>query len=187
MVWSSSFSLKEYIRTVKFFNFPDTEDAVDIGEVVFGPQVPILQGEMIREKQRHVKNIPRTIIPHELVKNNPTDELDMDYFYVNGIVFLHTKSKNIKKLTTHRCVGTGKEECITKIDIITKMYTNRGFNITPYNGDNGFEMLRDHLGGDNLNIVGREDHVGAIERSIRTIKKEQDAFVTSFHINPTLN
>ena len=46
---------------------------------------------MIREKQRHVKNIPRTIIPHELVKYNPTNELDMDYFNVNGIVFLHPK------------------------------------------------------------------------------------------------
>ena len=84
---------------------------------------------------------------------------------------MHTKSKNIKKLTIHRCVGTGKEECIKKIDIITKISTNRGINITPYNGDNGFEMLRDHLGGANLNIVGREDRVGAIERSIRTIKE----------------
>ena len=58
-------------------NFPYTKDSVDIGEAVFGPQIPILQGKTIREKQRHVKNIPRTIIPYELVKNNPTDELDM--------------------------------------------------------------------------------------------------------------
>ena len=49
-------------------------------------------------------------------------------------------------------------------------------------------MLRDHLGGDNLNIVGREGHVGTIERFIRTIKKkEQDVYVTSFRINLTLN
>jgi len=98
----------------KLFRIPYTEDAVDISEAGFGPQVPIIQGNMIREKQRHVQNIPKTIIPHELVKNNPTDELDMDYCYVNGIVFLHTKFKNIKNLTTHRCVGTGKEECIKK-------------------------------------------------------------------------
>ena len=78
LVWPSLFSLKEYTRTGQILNFPYTEDAVDIGEAVFGPQVPILQGKMIREKQRHVKNIPRTMIPHELVKNNPTDELDME-------------------------------------------------------------------------------------------------------------
>ena len=95
----------------------------------------------------------------------------MDYFYINGIVFLHTKSKNIKKMTTHRYIGSGKEECIKKIDIITNVYTNRRFNITPYNGDNGFEILRERLDGANLNIVGRDDHIGAIERSIRTIKE----------------
>ena len=32
-------------------------------------------------------------------------------------------------------------------------------------------MLRDHVGSANLNIVGREDYVGAIECSIRTIKE----------------
>ena len=64
-----------------------------------------------------------------------------------------------------------KRRVYKKRDTITKKYTHRGIIITPYNGDNGFEMLRDHLGGANLNIVGREDHVGAIERSIRTIKE----------------
>ena len=91
MVWPSFFDLKDYIRTSQILNFPYTKDSVDIGEAVFGPQIPILQRKMIREKQRHVKNIPRTIIPHELVKYNPPKELDMDYFNVNGIVFLHPK------------------------------------------------------------------------------------------------
>jgi len=74
-------------------------------------------------------------------------------------------------MTTHRCIGTGKNECIKKIDIITKMYTNRGFNISPYNGDKDFEMLREHVGGKYLNIFGRENHVGVIECSIWTIKE----------------
>ena len=74
-------------------------------------------------------------------------------------------------MTAHRCIRTGKEECIKNIDIITYMYTNRGFNITPYNGDNGFEILMEHIGFSNLNITGREDHVSAIERSIRSIKE----------------
>ena len=45
LVWPSLFSLKEYIRTGQILNFPYMEDAVDIGEAVFGPQVPILQGK----------------------------------------------------------------------------------------------------------------------------------------------
>ena len=54
LVWPSSFSLKEYIRTGQILNFPYTEDDVDIGEAVFNPQVPILQGKMTRKKQRYV-------------------------------------------------------------------------------------------------------------------------------------
>ena len=42
-----------------------------------------------------------------------------------------------------------------------------------YNGDNSFNMLTDHIGRGNLNIVGREDHVGAMERSIRTLKEKK--------------
>ena len=54
-VWPLSFSLKEYIRTGQILNLPYTEDVADIGEAVFGPQVPILQGKMRRKKQRYVK------------------------------------------------------------------------------------------------------------------------------------
>ena len=74
-------------------------------------------------------------------------------------------------MTTHACTGTGNTECIDNIDLITKMYSNRGFTISMYNGDNTFNMLTDHIGRGNLNIVGREDHVGVIERSIRTLKE----------------
>ena len=68
LIWPSSFSLKEYIRTGQILNFPYTEDAVNIGETLFGPQVPILQRKMIRERQRQVKNVPRIIIPYEPLK-----------------------------------------------------------------------------------------------------------------------
>ena len=53
------------------------------------------------------------------------------------------------------------------------MYTNRGFNITPYNGDNGFEMLRDHLGGANLNIVGRECLMKYLNQPIHASRWEE--------------
>ena len=73
------------------------------------------------------------------------------------------QNKKIKKLTTHACIRTGKIECIEKIDVITKIYSNSGFTLCMYNGDNTLNMLADHIGRGNINIVGREDHVGAIE------------------------
>jgi hypothetical protein len=54
---------------------------------------------------------------------------------------------------------------------VTSKFTQRGFSIAAYNGDNEFEKLRDHLSPTTLNIVARGEHVGPIERSIRTIKE----------------
>ena len=118
---------------------------------------------MVKDKEINIINVPRIRITHALVKNNSTDQLDMDYFHVNGITFLHTKLKKTKKLITHRYIGTGKVECIKKINLITKMYPNRGFTISTYNEYNTFNILEHLIGSGNFNIVGRKYHVGTIE------------------------
>ena len=75
-------------------NFPHIEDDVDTGEFMYGTQEHKLQEKMAKEKQRNLINVPRIRMVHMLVKNNPADELDMDYFHVNGIASLHKRSKN---------------------------------------------------------------------------------------------
>jgi hypothetical protein len=54
---------------------------------------------------------------------------------------------------------------------VMSQYTQRGFKIVAFNGDNKFETLREHLRPTPLHIVGRGEHVGPIERSVRTIKE----------------
>ena len=68
---------------------------MDIGETMSGAQESILQGKIMKENQRNVINVLRIRMTHGLVKDKPIDELDMDYFHVNRMIFLHTKSKNI--------------------------------------------------------------------------------------------
>ena len=57
------------------------------------------------------------------------------------------------------------------------MYSNRGFSIDMYKGDNAFRMLTDDIGEGCLNIVGRKEHVEPIERYIRTIKERTSGYV----------
>ena len=75
-------------------NVPHIEDDVDTGEFMYGTQKHILQEKMAKEKHRNLINVPRIRMAHMLVKNNPGNELDMGYFHVNGITFLHKRSKN---------------------------------------------------------------------------------------------
>ena len=161
--WPSSNDLKSYIRNGQIMNCPYVEDAVDVGNEIYGEPVPILKGKMTQRTHHHVRNMPRVSNTSTILMKNPVDELDIDYFHVNGRVFLHTKSKNIKMLTTHRCHSTGRSECVKIIRSVTRMYSNRGFIIVTYNGDNAFKHLNETLGEANLNIVARNDHVGAIE------------------------
>jgi hypothetical protein len=67
--------------------------------------------------------------------------------------------------------AAGKKEIEQGIDKVMSQYTQRGFKIVAFNGDNEFETLREHLSPTPLHIVGRGEHVGPIERSVRTIKE----------------
>ena len=95
--WPSSSDLKSYITEGDIINFPYTQVAVDHGNEIYGPQVPSLKGKTVRLKQNHVNNLPRINISSLFISKNHNEEIDMDYFHVNGLTFFHTKSKRVKK------------------------------------------------------------------------------------------
>ena len=64
-----------------------------------------------------------------------------------------------------------KSEILRSLNKVIRLYTARGFNIQQIMADNQFECLRDDLLPILLTIVGTGEHVGDIERSIRTIKE----------------
>jgi hypothetical protein len=126
---------------------------------------------MVRRRPEHIANVPRVPISTHILKHHPTDEINMDFMYVNGTPYLHTKSSAIKFLSVQPCKGRGQKEMERGIDKVTTKFKQRGFDIIAFNGDNEFEKLRDHVSPTPLNIVGRGEHVGIIERSIRTVKE----------------
>jgi len=63
---------------------------------VFGKAHQISQGKMVRKKVHSTQRVRRFVIPSALLKHYPTDELDIDFFYIQGAPYLLTKSKSIK-------------------------------------------------------------------------------------------
>ena len=51
------------------------------------------------------------------------------------------------------------------------MYHARGIHANQINTDNEFECIRNDILPINLNVVAAEEHVGDVERSIRTLKE----------------
>ena len=51
------------------------------------------------------------------------------------------------------------------------VYDSRGIHIHNLNTDNEFECIKDDILPVQLNVVAAEEHVGDVERSIRTMKE----------------
>ena len=51
------------------------------------------------------------------------------------------------------------------------LYHARGIHVNQINTDNEFECIKNNILPTNLNVAAAEEHVGEIERSIRTMKE----------------
>ena len=92
---------------------------------------------------------------------------------MNQIPFLLTVSSKINFLTVQTGENRSKKSIIKGLTSVKNTYTSRGFCITDIHADNEFDMddLRDALRPSSLHIYGAEEHVGKIERAVRTVKE----------------
>jgi len=84
-----------------------------------------------------------------------------------------TKSSKVNFITAGYCVKRSKEQIINALDEVLHKYSARGINVTAIHGDNEFNIkeLKNHFAPTLIHICGKEEHVGPIERAIRTIKE----------------
>ena len=167
--WPSTADLKRYINNNLIINCPITSDDIARADAIYGPQIPLLKGKTVRQRPEHINNVPRVPLPNDILQHHKTDDLNIDYLFINRKPFLHTKTTKIKFLSIQTCRTKGKKELNKGLDVVLKKYKDRGFSIENINGDNEFEQIRDHVAPINVNIVGRREHVGVIERSIRVV------------------
>ena len=97
----------------------------------------------------------------------------MDFFFVNGNIFFLTKSNKIDFLTAQYCISRSLRTIITDLESIINKYRCRSFKLTDFHGDSEFdkEKLKNFLEPAILHTYAREEHVGFIERPIRSIKE----------------
>ena len=103
--------------------------------------------------------------------------LCVDLMYVNKVPLLVTLSRNIK-FGTVEAVSDRKEATILKcVKGVVSLYRKAGFKVTTTLMDGEFVPLRSGLAelGLRLNETSRDEHVGDIERYIRTVKERMRA------------
>ena len=86
----------QHISNESIINCTYLPKAVDHGNAIYEPMVLLLKWEIVRRKHSQTANRPRIDDIHTLVTKHPTDELNMNYFFLNGLTFLHTKTRKKK-------------------------------------------------------------------------------------------
>ena len=181
---------KDFIKILKASSLPNcpvTPRDVIIANKLFGPDVGALKGKTTRQSPPIVDS-PMPVDITSILKYYGEVTLCVDLMYVNRVPLLVTLSRNIK-FGTVEAVKDRKEATLLKgIATVTSLYRKAGFKITTALMDGEFVPLRGGLAeiGITLNETSRDEHVGDIERYIRTVKERMRAIYNTlpFHKVP---
>ena len=157
-------------------NCPVTPADVEAAEHIFGPDIGSLKGKTKRRNPPIVES-PVTPVPTNILKRYQKVTLCVDIMYVNRVVMVVSISRNIK-FRTIKAIPNNKSGVILKsMQAIIQIYRRNGFAVELALMDGEFVHLRGELAsmGVTLNDTSCDEHVGDVERFIRTIKERMRA------------
>lgn len=168
-------SLKDYIKIVSenwLPNCPITKDDILAAEHIFGPDVGSLKGKTARRRPHAVRQVIQPL-PPEIMSRYQFVTICADVMYVNGVPFLVTLSRHIRFGTVEALASRRLPMLVSGIKNVLQIYRRAGFQVNQALMDGEFEPMRGDLAelGVALNTTARDEHVGDIERFIRTIKE----------------
>ena len=183
--WPSDQEYYEIIRDNLIHNSRATLDDLRRAEYIFGgPAVNLLKGKTFYTPADTSRPIARVPLPPHILKTHPSDDLDIDFMYVQGAPYLYMKTttikfqaiqsfnkisrkdkKNIKRITYKR----GPKDIINSVEKVLGIIRRRGFTMNIINADNEFQKL-EHKVSAHVEICAAGQHVPRIERGVRSVK-----------------
>jgi hypothetical protein len=168
-------SLKDFARYItknQLPNCPVTRADIMRAEDIFGPAVEALKGKTVRRRPDKVREVISPL-PSYIIKLYKDVTFAADIMFVNGIAMLLTISRKIKFGTVEELVSQNSKTLLGSIKKMCQIYARGGFRPRIALMDRQFEPLRGELAeiGIALNTTGTDEHVGDIERFVRTIKE----------------
>ena len=164
-------------------NCPVTLDDARNMMIAYGPNTAAIQGKTTRSKPKHV--LSNRLVPLEpsILQAHRDVTLAMDIFFVDGLIFLLTVSRNLRFYTIHDLQNRSMaNQVLPRLKFVLAMYHARGFRVTEIHADPEFTplqavLLTDH-GGIHLNVCAANEHVPAAERGIRTVKERNRSTIS---------
>ena len=176
---------EKYLTNNLIRNCPVTVADAKRAAFIYGPDPAYLKGKTTQ--QPALPHIPTTVaspLPDFIREHHRNITLCADFFFVQGAIFLHIISRKIGFRTSVAVTNRSKTTILRVLRREIKTYSQRGFNVRDVHADQEFECVCSELLGVHLhngfgflsNGVALEtctsnDHIGEIERSVRTVKE----------------
>ena len=157
-------------------NCPVTPDYVEAAEYILGPDIRSLKGKTT-QRSPPIVDSPVIGVPADVLKQYQKVTLCVDIMYVNKVAMLVSISRKVK-FGTIEIIPNNKSAVLMKgLKGILQVYQRRGFHVEMALMDGELGHLRGELAGlgVTLNEASRDEHVGEIERFIRTVKERMRA------------
>ena len=110
-------------------------------------------------------------MPRSIIDPNKTVTMAADVFFVDGMAFLLTVSRQIKFITAEYVAGRTAQSLSTHMERVIEVYKRAGFSIRTILMDGEFKKIKDLMSQVVCNTTAAKEHVSKAERSIRTIKE----------------
>jgi hypothetical protein len=174
-------STRDFVRIVNsnlLPNCPVSKRDIMAAEDIFGPDIGSVKGKTTRRTPRRVSTEDAfTVLPKSVHDRYRDVTICADLMHVNGITFFVTFSRHIRFGSIEVIPNKNQATLFKAMKQIAAVYHNGGFRIRHAFMDGAFECLRDDLHEMQimLNTTARDEHVGDIERFIRTVKERMRA------------
>ena len=161
-------------------NCPVTLVDISNSRHVFGPDLPGIKSKTVRRKPARVE------VEDALVTRTIYDDyhcfvfvtLTADVMFVNSLPFLVTMSCRIRLITVEYTPSRTAKQLGSSITKVVHLYAIGGFVINIVLMDQEFDKIFDEVPKLEINTTAEREHMGEIERAIRTVKEQSRALVS---------
>lgn len=138
--WPSDKRFMKYINKGFIINCLSTTEDIQRGNKIYGPLLPMLRGKSTQGRPNLVTQHPFINIPSPVLHLHPTNEIAVNFFFVQKRIFLLMKYRIYKSFGVNvNCRGRGKVETSAAIKLFLNKFGLRGISVTGIHGDNEFE------------------------------------------------
>ena len=136
---------------------------------MFGTQLEGIRGKTTRNRPDPVVEQYVVAIPRDFVTQNNILMLTVDVFFVDGIAFLLTLSRQIQFFTVEHAPKRTAKQLVIHLKRVLQVYNRAGFTVRYVLMDREFEKVKNELPSVVINTTATKEHVSEAKRKIHVV------------------